>query len=100
MRIALDLCPLCLLTSRLESRGEILVLVGVSCHSPRISEYNSCINEPASCLNFKEIEMRNIQSLGNYCKEGQEPFKLHSLFPKCLHKCLLIFGKALRPNQK
>ena len=45
--------------------GRDFCLVGASCHSPRISECNSCISEHASCL-IQEIEMMNFQSLINY----------------------------------
>ena len=63
-----------------------------------LSQPKNCLQIVASVsimhpVNFKKLEMRKVKASEINLKEGQEPFKFHSLFPKCLHKCLIILAR-------
>ena len=48
---------------------------------------------------FKKLEMRKLKASEIILKEGQEPFKLHSVIPNCLKNSVENFGKGYIPNQ-
>ena len=51
--------------------GRDSCLVGVSCHYPRIPEWNSCICTHASWPKFLKVELRFVETLRNQFKNNQ-----------------------------